>query len=34
MSEEELDLSTDNNLYITGLVYSDDYQVPENIRVV
>lgn len=30
---DTINLSKDNNLYITGLVYNDHYQVPENISV-
>ena len=33
LSERLIDLSTDNNVYITGLVYADPYQVPEDLRI-
>jgi HD-GYP domain-containing protein (c-di-GMP phosphodiesterase class II) len=30
--DTRMDLSRDNNLYITGLVYDKDYQVSENVK--
>lgn len=32
-SAQPIDLSTDNNVYITGLVYADPYQVPEDLHI-
>jgi HD-GYP domain-containing protein (c-di-GMP phosphodiesterase class II) len=30
---ETIDLSKENNLYITGIIYNDDYQIPKDLRV-
>lgn len=30
---ETVDLSKDNNLYITGIIYNENYQVPENLKL-
>lgn len=30
---ETIDLSKENNLYITGIIYTDEYQVPKDLRV-
>jgi HD-GYP domain-containing protein (c-di-GMP phosphodiesterase class II) len=30
---ETVDLSKENNLYITGIIYNDQYQVPKDLKV-
>jgi HD-GYP domain-containing protein (c-di-GMP phosphodiesterase class II) len=30
---ETIDLSKENNLYITGIIYNDQYQVPKDLKV-
>jgi len=31
--EEVIDLSKENNLYITGIIYNDQYQVPKDLKI-